>query len=109
LRIERRDEDHRQERRFRRGAQAPAKVVAVDPGHQDVGDHEIRMHLAHQLERLLAVECGVNRIAARLQHAGEHLDVRALIVDDQDARRHYLGNRLKRRSRRGRCGRTPDR
>ena len=50
------------------------------------------MHLAHLLERLLAVERGVHRVAARLQHARHHLDVRALVIHDQDARGHLEHN-----------------
>ena len=39
LRVERRHQDQRQERGLGRGAQPPAKIVAVDPRHQDVGHH----------------------------------------------------------------------
>ena len=88
LRIDRGDQDHGQKRRFRRAAQPPAELVAVDIRHQDVGDDEVGTDFAHLRERLLAVMGSADGIAASLQHAGHHLDVGPLVINDEDARRH---------------------
>ena len=43
------DDDHRQEARRPDPAQAAAHLVAVDPGHHHVQEHEIGMAVGHAL------------------------------------------------------------
>ena len=86
------DEDHRQERGRRACAQPPAKLIAIDARHQDVGEHEVRRLRLYQAKRLGAVVRDVDFVAEDPQQPGDHFRVRALVVDDQDALGHLLEN-----------------
>jgi transposase len=77
-------EDHRNRRRVGPGLQPSTQLRPVQDRHHDVRDHQVRLLLLHQFERLGTVD-GLERAVADVrQELGEEVAHRSLIVDDQD-------------------------
>ena len=80
----RRDHHHRQEARRLVRADAPADLVAVHLGHEDVEQDEADAARRNALERLGAGRGRHDVVPARSQHRLEQADVLRQVVDDQD-------------------------
>ena len=92
LRVERGDEDDRQQRGRGIGAKVPAHVVAGQAGHHHVEQDEVRRLRRDLGERLLAVDGGRHRVALHAEQVGEELDVVRRVVDHQHfGRRRHVG------------------
>ena len=61
---------------------------AVELGHDDVEEHDVDRLLGEQLERLHAVRRGAHRMTVLLEEASEQLPADAVVVGDEDRRRH---------------------
>ena len=66
-----------------RGLQPPAGLVAVDPGHHDVEQDQVRLAVRRHRERLLAVGGRKRAVAGATELLLEQVDVQRLVVDDQ--------------------------
>ena len=80
------DHDHGQHRCRLIRAQALADCIAVELGHEDVQEHEIRLFRFDDLERGRAVTSGDDVVAFRDQHRLEQSNVLGDVVDDEDLR-----------------------
>jgi len=87
VRIERRDQDHRQCRGRGIGAQLLANLVAAHPRHHDVQEHQIRMPVGHFREPFLARARCLDGIAAHLEQVVQELHVHRRVIDHEDPRR----------------------
>ncbi len=83
--VGRRDEDDRDLAQLRPGADAPADLESVDLGHQQVEQDQVGRPDGQTLERFLPAGHRDNLKAKHPQHVAEHLDVRLLVVHDEDA------------------------
>ena len=83
----RRDHHDRQERGRLVRAQAAADLVAVDPRHHDVEQHQIDVAATQTRQRLLTRSRRGHLIPARLEHGAQQPHVLRQIVDDEDHRR----------------------
>ena len=81
---------HHNDRRERErgiGTQAPTHLEAVELGHHDVEQDQIRSMLPGGCQPFLAIGRGEDLVAFRDQSSLQDLDVRRVVVDDEDARR----------------------
>ena len=83
-RVERGDEDDRQHRVRRVGADRAAHVVAAHAGHHHVEQDEVGPLGGEHGERLGARGRGAGAVALRREQVGEQLDVQRDVVDDED-------------------------
>jgi hypothetical protein len=81
------DHDHRQHRRLLVRAQALAHRIAVEPGHEDVEQHQIRLLGFHDRECFGAVARGDDVVPLRREHRLEQAHVLGDVVDDEDLAR----------------------
>jgi hypothetical protein len=81
-------------------AQRAAQLEPVEAGHHPVGDHDLRVGLQRQLERLVAFVRDGHGMTGLDQLALEQLERHGVVVDGQDAQRGALGRRRGRQ----RCG-----
>src|SRR5438093_3892414 len=75
-----------EDRRRRRGANAPADLVAGELGEAAIEDDEVRRLFGVPPQGRLAVVRGDHLVAILSEERRHHADHRALVVDDQDAR-----------------------
>jgi len=83
----RRHHDDRSKWEFGVRSQAPAHLEAVELGHHDVEKNKIRNLLPGGRQAFLPVGRGDDLIAFGDQPGLQDLDVRRIVVDDEDARR----------------------
>ncbi len=68
-------------------AKLPRDLEAVQPGHHDVEQHEVRQQRANRSQRLLAVDRLRGLVALAREARLQDLAVIRVVVDDQDQRR----------------------
>src|SRR5690606_13856634 len=69
---------------------AEAKLVAVHARHDEVHQHQVRLLVIEQPERLQAITGAERPIVVPLQDAGHHLADGGTIVDDENAGTHDI-------------------
>jgi hypothetical protein len=62
----------------------PAHLVAVAAGHRHVDEQQVGVMLADQLQRLLAVACGDDRIAGGGQPRAHHRAYDPVVIGDEN-------------------------
>ena len=83
--VERRKEDHGSLAGFRVLFQPPARLVPVDPRHDDVEQDEHGVHLARHLDGVLSAPRHEQPVAAAVERVAQDVEVRGVVIDQQDA------------------------
>jgi len=78
-------------------AQAAEHLKSVDVGQGDVEDDGVRRELRSHTERRPAVERPSRLPPLALEHGGEHLGQRSLVVDDENPQLRPVGAQHRRR------------
>ena len=84
--IERRDHDHRDVPQLRVHLHALQHLIAIEPRHHDVEEHEVDRLGSEPLERRQAIGRADRRVAEEVELLLEQVDVQRLVVHDQDSR-----------------------
>ena len=84
---ERGEEDDRGAPRLRVGLQPAARLVAVDAGHDHVEEDDRGSGAVRDLERVLAARGDEQAVAAPVERLPQEVEVRRLVVHEEDARR----------------------
>jgi hypothetical protein len=79
------EEQHGDRLRRRVGAQCPADVEPIDPGHRDVEQHQVGQQLTGAADAALAVARLLDLVAEVPEHRLLDLALVGLVVDHQDA------------------------
>ncbi len=80
------DDDHRQGRSQRIGAQPPANLEAVEARQVEVEQHQVGLMLDDRAQPVLAVANADRLVGGRLEHAQQHLALSLVVLDDQHER-----------------------
>jgi hypothetical protein len=71
-------------RKLRHGAQATTDLVAIELGHRDIEEDELRAIFVRRLHGVFAIPCDVHLMPRPLEEDGQGLDAVGLIVCNQD-------------------------
>ena len=82
-----REEDDGRAGRLGVRLQPATGLVPVDAGHDDVEEDERRARAVRDLQRVLAARRDEQPVAAAVEGLAQQVEVRGLVVDEQDARR----------------------
>ena len=85
------EEDDGGAARLRVGLQPAARLVAVDAGHDHVEEDERGAGAVRDLERVLAAGGDEQAVAPPVERLAQEVEVRRLVVHEQDARRLFVG------------------
>ena len=86
-------EDDRDAGRERMRLQAAARLQAVDAGHDDVEQDQVRLDALGDVQRAVARGGEERLIALAQHHRPQHAEVVGRVVDDEDGRLALVGNR----------------
>src|SRR5206468_8938837 len=65
--------------------QAPARFVAVDPGHHDIEQDQYRVYFARHLDGAFAVARHEEPEATAVERVTQNVEIRRVVVNQQDA------------------------
>ena len=82
--VQGRKKDHRSLAGFGVLLEAPARLVPVDPGHDDVEQDQQRMYSTRHLDGALTAPGHEQPVASTVERVAQHVEVRDVIVDQQD-------------------------